>query len=306
MPNENSQAQEPILPRVDTRGESMGNADSMPRQKEKLALRGRMAIWLWVKFALKGPVHAEGLKNLETISANDHAILACSHISDGDMPTAAAVLAPYLDLAFVNPSTTYYFNFSLRERKMDLPVHIAMRFVGRKHFFPFTAHFDKSVPRSGRQGMFDPDDFVPMKNAMEENGKSLMIAAHSPSWGTLPEKGGVGAVYLAQITKNGVVLPVATAMTGHVMAEDEKIRSFINKPSAKVIIGEPIKLGKIDGIEKITDLIKQRRGGTELSAGAKEEMARIKQELKKQSDLLMQKIAELLPEKNRGDWAQKG
>jgi hypothetical protein len=261
----------------------------------KTPWRLRMGTKLWALSAINGKVSVEGIENIEKIPQGKRTIIACSHVTDGDVPSAMSVLSDHFDFAIANQRT--------HQQWGEEPImKLAVVATGSKNFFPIDYAFSGTEKKRDKIGSFNPDNYQPMKEVMKKEGKALFIAAHSPTYGGLPEKGGLGAIYLAQITDNSILLPVASDLvhpSGHVMNADENIKSLLNRPTAKVIIGKPFELPKIEGIENLPGLIKRKEV---LSEEERMEWARLMKALKIQSDDLMKRISCLLPQEKRGNW----
>ena len=259
----------------------------------------RKGLKLWKKLSIKGDIEVQGEENLKKIPENSNCIFASSHISGHDVPTVGNVLCEDFNLAIANQSTHHHF---MQEPGMNLSIRLS----GKKNYFPIDFEFDKSeekVEVNGKRGFFNPKNYVPMKDIMENRGKSMLMAAHSPSLGSLPEKGGLGAIYLAQISENAVVIPIASIVDfPYVQTTDApNAKNLAKKPTAKVIIGEPLHLEKIIGIETYANLLEKEKENT-LNPEEKSDLIRMKTELRNQSETLMQNIAKLMPRDKRGQW----
>lgn len=268
--------------------------DKVETVQKGSSLRLRAFLKLWKIAMIKGEIVTEGKENLEQIPEGGKAIFACSHISDGDVPVAANAFCNKYDLAIVNQSTHHSW-------KEEPAMKVSLLAAGHKNFFPIDFSFDKKASGYKKRGSFNPENYFPMRDALEENHKTLLIAAHSPSFGTMPEKGGIGVVYLSQITGDAVVVPIASVLgTSADAAVDmgTPVKSLMTRPSAKVIVGKPIRFEKILGIENLADLI-AKESPTESDRA---EIDRMKAELRKQSDILMGEIAKLMPDGKRGKW----
>ncbi len=248
-------------------------------------------------------IEVRGKENLDKIPPGKKVIVVTSHISDIDLPLAAYAVGDRLDIAI----TTDSFQHHLTENPIS---NIGFRVAGQDNFLPI--EFDKKT----RQGRFRPEDFEAMEAALD-GGKAIVIAGHAPSvekdpekvaW-HLPEKGTIGAAYLAEMA-DAVLVPVSVNIksekpTG--MGADSIGRGISNmiqtlkgKPDAEVIIGEPISLPQIADVEKFEALMDAKP-----AEGRREEFRRIRTELQGASDIIIGKLAEMLPVNKRGVWGEE-
>src|SRR6202044_1004644 len=88
-----------------------------------------------------------------------------------------------------------------------------------------------------RPTAFNPDNFVPMMEAMDK-GKAMIIAGHNPSLEGHLEEGGYGAVYLAEMA-DATILPVSIDIisTENLGTARNRMKTFLHKPDARVRIG---------------------------------------------------------------------
>ncbi|MDP3997720.1 MAG: hypothetical protein Q8P73_04445 [bacterium] len=225
-----------------------------------------------------GKVEVFGKENLKELKPDENVIIATSHIEDPDVTLAVSVLGRSLDIAITNQSVHHTF--------LGEPgVNIGMRIAGRENFLPIS--YKKSEGK--KVSVFDPADFDAMKEPMT-NGKSLVVAAQNPTFTGQLGKGGVGAVYLAQITGKRI-LPFAVDM--------DKKEGLLKRPDARTHIGKPFELEHIDGIENLVSLDQKRKEGT-LSPEERQNYKDLLSTLKQQSEFVMRNIAVMLPEEKRG------
>ncbi len=243
-----------------------------------------------------GKVEVRGLDNLDKISRDERVIIATSHISDMDIPVVVAKLGRRLNPIVSNQSFQHEFS------KSALP-NIAMRIAGEENFVPIDYDVETGKPS------FNPKNF----EAIQKDKRNVVVAAHNPTdeW-ELPDKGGYGAVYLAEIS-GATILPVAVDIKSEEkvgmgprrgkMGETIKIflKSVIRRPDTDVVIGEPIKLEKIDGLERFSELMdikKQRR----LNKEELGEFKNLSDKLRERSAEVMTALAHLLPKEKQGRW----
>lgn len=244
--------------------------------------------------ALLGEVKVEGLDNLKEIPKDRKVIVATSHISDLDIPMTVYALADKLDLIITNQSTQYSF-------KVDPGSNIGMRIAGRENFMPidYKVADDKKAPK--QPNSFNPENFEKMIPAME-NGKAVIMAAHNPSHSGHLEKGGYGAVYLAEIS-DAIIVPVGISIESvdgeQLGMAENAVATIKNKPKAGVNVGKPFELEKIPGIENFQVVLEKRKNGEKISPEERTQFLEITKQLENRSEQLMAKISDLVWEEKR-------
>ncbi len=234
-----------------------------------------------------------GEENLDRIPPDRRVIFATTHSTNSDVPIALSVIGKKFHLAVGDASTHRKF--------AESPVaFVGTKIVGEEHFYSVQHKKQKGVER----GLFDPEDFENMEGAFE-SGKAVMLSAyyHGRYESELSERGGYGAVYLAQIA-DALIVPVAVDIKSSELGEKSDVKLLMERPNVDVVIGEPIELPKIDGIERIKAILEKRKEGR-LSREDLLEFRQLANELRERSDMLMQDIANLLPEEKRGKWGKK-
>lgn len=247
-----------------------------------------------------------GGENLETIPQGKNIIIVTTHNNDSDVGLVINALGSHFkNITVVEESTHYIF-------KQD-PISFLGRLMHRKNAF----RVDYNNGSDDRKGKFDPNNFEPMKKSLEE-GKPLVMAAYfTPNYSEtvngLPDKTGNGTAYLAQITKDAIILPVAVdiKLDKPVLKKSDNNNLYIQRLlkgriSADVTIGQPFTLDHIENIDHLGEIIQKRKTGAEPATKEElEEFSRLNKGLKEQSKAIMQHLAELLPPEKRGVWGNK-
>ncbi|MBI2596591.1 hypothetical protein HYW41_00305 [Candidatus Daviesbacteria bacterium] len=262
-----------------------------------------------------------GAEDLGEIPAHLPLIIATSHFSDADVQTVESVLRPQLKK--VRPG--HGLGITLQSDNFrDLRTALPIKLVGKEHFFPLDAYPDEETGHL--RFRFNPENFDKMTEALQK-GTDLIISAHEPlsnitglSW-ELPGKSGLGAAYLAQRT-NATLLPVAVDIqTDQPVAMSADVGGTIKRlikgqrPKVRVIIGQPFNLdqtyreawesfekryaacyGKAASRTQVETLTAEEKNEERVRYG------QVKEHIRKQSDLVMKKIADLLPKRKRGVW----
>lgn len=243
----------------------------------------------------------EGLENLINIPKTEKLIIASTHLSDIDTETAIATVAPYRDVSVADQST-----------HSEVPIlGSIMRFLGENELYGVSSRFGKKktwLPTF----RLNPKDYEAMRVPLEK-GRALVIAAHQPTheW-KLPNKPGLGAVYLAQIT-GGTILPTAIDIHNPQFVDFPIISPDILKRllqgkrlDVKVAFGKPIKLSPIpsEEIKLLNKFLNHDERHTLTNAEIDRSRA-ILEKLKLQGSEIMKSLAGMLPQEKRGIWQEK-
>lgn len=244
-------------------------------------------------------VEVSGQEHVKEIPPERKVVVAVSHAGDFDVPLAYHALGNDMKIRFTDESVLHKITGG------DPITYTLIKLGGEENFFPIDyKKKDKSGPK--RRGSFNPENFIPMKEAMDE-GDAVLVAAHNPSWNKkMEEQGGYADVYLAQIA-DAVILPVAVDVETkeEAVTIPQKLKAvFTGRPKAKVTIGEPMELPKIEGIEKMAILMEKNKDGI-LTKDEISEFHRLKEELREQSGEVMNKIAQMMPEEKRSGWGEE-
>lgn len=239
-------------------------------------------------------VEARGEENLELIPPDRNVVFVTTHITDSDVPLAISVLGKKFHLAAGDASTH-------RKFSENTFAFIGTALAGSKNFLSVSHRDD---PQTGETGVFDPEDFRKMQNVFE-NGKAVVMAAYYKSQNKglkLPEKGGYGAAYLAELT-NAVVVPVAINVRSkeNIHTAASIVKATLSRPEAEVVIGYPFE-PQAEDLTAIGLVAEKRKRGEYLDKDDVEAFRAASGRLREQSDVFMRHLAELLPEEKRGDW----
>lgn len=242
-------------------------------------------------------VETIGEKNLETISPGKRVIFVTTHITNADVPIALSVIGQKFHLAAGDASTHRKFS----ENPFGF---IGTELAGGNNFIPVSHRKDE---KTGETGVFNPEDFEKMSGSFEEN-KAVILSAYYKDRNKkleLPDKGGYGAAYLAEIS-NAVIVPVAINIKSkeHANTPISAIKATLSRPEVEVIIGKPFELQNTQDPTALKDIMTKRQKG-ELSKDDVEVFKRTTRQLRGHSDILMQHLAELLPEEKQGKWGDK-
>jgi hypothetical protein len=86
------------------------------------------------------------------------------------------------------------------------------------------------------------------------------------------------------------------------------VRTTLSRPKARIIIGKPFEPEAMEHISTIHDITAKRHEhlpDEKLSPGDVASFKKASDELRDQSDIVMEHLAELLPEEKRGAWSEK-
>lgn len=259
-------------------------------KKTVTPLRLRIALKELVGASVK-KTNLLGKEHLSEIPADKKVIIATTHITDIDVPVVASELANEFDLALAHKSTQ-------RSFMADPMTYVGINLAGKNNFLPL------DFKKGGKIGEFNPENFVPMEEALEK-GKTVVISAHNPTYdGNFPEKGGFGVAYLASLEDNTIILPVAVRLESEEtlgMAANP-LKTLLKRPEATVMIGKPFELEKIGNIENLKKISEKRKARKEKLT--KEDLLmfhEISMQLREQSSLIMDKLAEMLGTEEKED-----
>ncbi len=261
------------------------NPEKIWKRKDKSSKRLITALEVFTKVAVR-EVKVDGLEHVLEIPSDRKVVIAVSHASDLDLPLAAGLLSKYFDVIITNQSIQYKFS-------QDMGSNVGMKVLGTGNFLPI----DWELPASGKPRKFNPENFKPMADAMQD-GRSIIIAGHQPSHQGVVERSGYGAVYLSEIT-NAVVLPVGVDVKSDegtkVGMSDHKIKTLLQRPAADIKIGPSFELQHIEGLDRLAEIIEKRKKGVTIDKQELQEFDSLKEQLKIQSRILIDKIVELMP-----------
>lgn len=245
-------------------------------------------------------IETVGSENLAHIPADKRRVYVTSHLSNYDMPIAITALSQAgvknLKLAEAGAHTKITQNmFGYLERRFLVGTENSLTISSKKGRTP------------DGTGVFNPDDYEPMKGALAD-GYGLIVAAYydpeyKKKW-RMPKKGGYAAAYLANVTENAVLIPIAVDIQSKdpLGTGDTGIMGIIRgkRPRARVIIGKPMEPAHTEYIARLGELIKKRHEPNKKVG--RETLAEFKQvsaALRTESARIMQSLSELLPEEKR-------
>ena len=217
--------------------------------------RSRVLTRLIVRLQVRS-LSVSGLERL-AFAGDGGFVVATTHITDMDMPIAWRVLGDRYRLRAANMSLHHSF-------LTNIPMNFLLHIAGKANFHPID--YREGTPA---RGTFNPANYPPMADALTA-GDVVMIAAHRPmSQPHLPPHGGVGAVYLAGIADVPIVpLAVTVRTDGSRAYTNTVIRTMFDRPEARVVIGEPFRLGPLAAAEVVTpELTAELRNRSEVLMG---------------------------------------
>ena len=270
----------------------LGNVWGQTKQKLWGGYRLRLALEAHIK-PVTGEIRISGEEHIKEIPPYKKVIIVTTHISDLDVPIAASKLSKYFNIAITNESISHSF---LGEPSTN----VGMRIAGKENFIPI----DYKKVEGKKQGAFNPENFKPMKEALEK-GKAIIIAGHNPTQKWRLPKGGYGAAYLSDITDNAVILPVTVNIESDepVGMADTILKNIRQKPNVSIYINKPIELKKIPGIEDMANIMKKHENGEKLTREERKRFSELKKALQNQSDKIMKQLAANQPNVKKGEYA---
>ncbi|MCX6796339.1 MAG: hypothetical protein NTW06_02460 [Candidatus Falkowbacteria bacterium] len=239
-------------------------------------------------------IKIKGVENFKLIPAKRKLIFVPTHLSDFDMLISLYALSQYFHVAIVDSSTHHH----LTENPL---AYVGIHFLGAKNFYSVKYTKDN---KGIEHGKFDPNDFNKMQKDLTKKKAIIFSAYYKGGHGwCLPNKGGLGAIYLAALT-NALIVPVAINIKSkkQIGMGNAKIKTLLKRPRVEVIIGQPIDFPQIKNLRRITALLKKKKTD-QLSAQETIILKQIFREINKQSNIVMQHLAKLLPKQKRGKWS---
>ena len=142
---------------------------NLEKKKETTPRRLMLALEALVKLQTKS-IEVDGKEHVKEIPPDSKVVVATTHLSDLDVPLSAYALGNELNLVITNESVHHHFN-------QEAPTNIGLHIAGKENFIPID--YKKTGGKKRPRG-FNPDNFVPMAEALE-NGKGVVIASQNPS-----------------------------------------------------------------------------------------------------------------------------
>ncbi len=250
------------------------------------------AVEMNIKMFIKN-VNVSGLENLSEIPKNKNIVIVTTHASDLDVPLTIKALGKIFGLAVSDAATNHSFK--------NIGAKVGLMRAGEDNFIPIEYRNGKKDIEAG----FNPDNFTPMVDALE-TGKAVIVAAHNPSRSDRLEKGGIGGVYLAQLS-DAIIIPVSVNVKSE---KTSSLKGFLKMVSgggrkdADVVIGHPIELPEIEGIEDFKNIMNKRKSGEKLTSEEIDRFKQISSLLKEQSNSVMQNLASAMPDEKRGPYSK--
>lgn len=266
--------------------------NELPREPKETPQRLLYAVEMSIKPFIR-EVSVSGIENVEAIPSGKKVIIAATHLSDLDMALVVKALGKHFDIAVSDQSTHH----SFRE---DPAGNMSIRLAGEKNFLPI----DYKKVAGEKEAKFNPDNFASMAEALD-GGKEVLVAAHNPSEDGMLSKGGVGAVYLAQLAEDSVILPVAVIIDSEnaFLAGKNVLQKMAERPDAEVVIGSAISPEHIAGIQDFKAIMDKRKRKEKLSSDEIARFSELSDALKEQSASIMKTLAAMIPEEKRGYYA---
>jgi 1-acyl-sn-glycerol-3-phosphate acyltransferase len=227
-----------------------------------------------------GKPELKGLDNLGKIPHDRELVIATTHLTYIDLPLAASALKDELDLAIAAMSVIH--------DVWKKPAEWAcLKLAGTHNFFPIDFRVDKDGKQVARP--FNPDNFDPLLSAMS-HGKSVIIAAHSPSHDGKFTRAGIGAPYLAA-RSGATILPVAVNVANR--GSENKLSTVLRRPDATIAIGEPMSMSAGPDVSEMSALFNRRRQGEILAHNDVNEFGQISSYLREQGEIIVGSLVEL-------------
>lgn len=250
-----------------------------------------------------------GWENYYKLPPGVNPVISPDHLTDVSVQVAASKFAKIADVGIASLQTN-----------QENPVIGALEsLAGKDEFYNID-----NVFKDGKAEFpsINPQNFLTMARAANENHKTLIIASHSPHFegygsGILPRDPGIAAVIVANLTDR-VVLPVVTEIAGDTKAsfsqdpvEGIKSRVMSGRSESTMHIAEPIFLDKggvpdniVTTKEEVLSSLRvlNSESRSQMSAVEKLQAVQTLRKLKEQAGVVLMAQAAELPEERRGVW----
>lgn len=228
-------------------------------------------------------IKVNGREHLKEIPEGKKVIVVTTHVTDLDIPVTIKTLGKDFDFVVTHESVQ-------DDIKKDPKAYLVNQIAGQDNFLPVEY---KKIDGKKVAG-FNPDDYENIKDVLGAGEKTVIFSAHNPSHQNKLEKGGYGAVYLAQLTPDSILLPVSVNIT----------KAGMVRSNAEVTISEPIIPSSIEGVEHFSEIFEKRSNGQKLTKDDIEEFSRIKNELQDQTNEIMHVLAANISPEKRGKYGE--
>lgn len=271
----------------------LGGSSQNNTQQERSPFRVRKVFEV-SRFDIKKPT-VEGLEKLPPTPC----VVATTHLSDIDVQEVAMAVANIRKIGIASQETNLTY----------APFVPFVKAIGKENFFPVAnAPYEKGKTAYSLR----IDDLKKMQEGITQDGRTMIVAGHNPThnW-QLAENPGMAAIILAHMANVPLVPATLDIESKTPVAQSTdimpRIKNFVtlNRPSAKVIFGDPMDLAEISE-EKLRAAVglyspDQRRGMTlEQVTEARGTLG----VLQRESEQMMEALASKLPPEKRGKWGR--
>lgn len=262
----------------------------------RAALRGNLEFVI----GNAGHLDVQGRENFDKLDPQKMTIVVPSLLTDVDVQMAAYAMMKEGVVEkpkIVNQSTQFH-------KDQDKQAYIGISIAGKDNFLPVDYRAGTAdTPASAKP--FNPDNFKKIAEAMHE-GYTPVMAAYNPRYdGEMPDQGGYGVVYLAQLlgTENVQILPIGVTIDAKEQAAYANnikgvLKGVKNRPNGHVHVGEPITLERIEDIHAL--FTKQEGGGKDITPDIAVQFSQARADRKEkrailgqQSDRIMHSLRQL-------------
>ncbi len=223
-------------------------------------------------------------------------IIASSHFSNLDAPAAIKSLGDIFDMQITAESSSF--------RRFAPQRMFLFRTGGEENFISLDYH----KTNKGKSGVFNPKNFETIFERIKI-GKTPWIAIHAFNEDGEMKEPKIGAIYLAQKTGTKII-PTALEIVGNSISLEGLVniaKGILGKANGKAIfhIGQPITLEKIAKINIIEEVFCKRSEGKKITQKERDDFREVLKQLREQANLVGQKIADLLPDNQKGFFRNK-
>lgn len=253
----------------------------------------------------------DGWDNYNEIASDPEAnfVIAVSHRADPEITTAINVFASLRKLGVVTHSA----NIEDSRGRTKL----GPRLLGKDNFLVHGVNREPGTSdeaRSKDRYHLDPVELEVMAKRMMSERMTPIVAAHLPVYHSpLPKDPGLADVVLAHLSGTRTILPVSVDMGDYELVANaheggKMLKNLVTgkRTEAKVHIAPPIRLPEIpkDELDRAM-MVLSSETRKQLTPEQQDQALQTLHLLRQQSGLVMQAIADRLPEDDRGVWGDK-
>lgn len=268
-----------------------------PETPDRLISYGKNILKMFCKnFEATG---VDELKKFKADHPGEKFVFAASHTNNLDLPAVLGVFGEDFDIQTTGNELFF-------EKAKYLVQNIGVRALFGDHF---TRLGQKEGGDKKEHGVFRPENFTEIDEKIKQ-GRTPWMAAHSFAADGQMRQVDNGAL-IAAYRNNSWIIPTALEVTGgsaSLQGAADLAKNLKSDSGAKYHVGEPYKPDPLpagQNVDIISEVIGKRQRGEAVSDEEFKNFKIVARFLSTQSEKLGGKIAQMLPEEQRGFYKQK-